>query len=644
MNLIFRMKRNADLRTLRTIIVGVLWPSMILLVACIYMYYFVIAICNDEARNFLIIWRAVMGPPPIPMGPENITKPPTLFEKLWAAFNQDQEPVNVTLFGLALLDLLDLIKNVIALTAHIVALFIVFCAVCYAVSIFRFRCRRFTESKHLVAPGKYDGNTSFDSFLQSLERFLDSQPKIDAVQRCEALRSRINSGANAFIDDSFLSRQLQGFAEDYSTVRDLASTFYGGNKTYDEVSQMSEFTDRLQHSSETPYQYLAVLNRLGLQSFPRLGKDDLEHIIAQRYIRGLNDVELRKALKNHYAPKDSVNGNLYELTKRFENVTMISQVGVHSARVRNCPCVAARSLVKDARITIRCDACHPPQSEPTNTQKQTIVSEALSLADQRACYACHMPGHLRAQCPQKTDRGRVRAMSASVVRHHKASQLSCDPLRGLRELRGSCRINGVYCDFLTDTGAQRTIVQKKLIPEEMWYTILPTTLTMVMAAGAEVPLFGELDCNIELGGTLTQCRILVTDDLNATCLLGMDVLTKCPLTREPIRLLYNAVRSGLSTEVSDAVLSLKDNVNQVPCYRTQVLTLGELDRLRQDDMCHVLVSMSKPSDYSRDENRSQHGDFDNVYEFSKSELPNKAYHDIFQVVDVPSAPVQSLPQ
>lgn len=91
-----------------------------------------------------------MDPPPRPTGPENITKPPTLFTKLWAAFSQDQEPVNVTLLGLALLDLLDLIKNVIALTTHLIALFIFLCSILYAVSSYRFRCRRFTEPKHLV--------------------------------------------------------------------------------------------------------------------------------------------------------------------------------------------------------------------------------------------------------------------------------------------------------------------------------------------------------------------------------------------------------------------------------------------------------------------------------------------------------------
>ena len=61
------------------------------------------------------------------------------------------------------------------------------------------------------------------------------------------------------------------------------------------------------------------------------------------------------------------------------------------------------------------------------------------------------------------------------------------------------KINGVYCDFLTDTGAERTIVHKILIPEEWWSTIIPTNLTMVVASGTEAPLLGELDCNIELG-------------------------------------------------------------------------------------------------------------------------------------------------
>ena len=90
-----------------------------------------------------------------------------------------------------------------------------------------------------------------------------------------------------------------------------------------------------------------------------------------------------------------------------------------------------------------------------------------------------MPGHLRDQCPY--GRRRVNAMSASVVRHHAASQLASNLIRGLR---GSCKINGVYFDFLTDTDAERTIVHKSLIPEEWWNTIIPTNLTLVVALGA----------------------------------------------------------------------------------------------------------------------------------------------------------------
>lgn len=379
-----------------------------------------------------------------------------------------------------------------------------------------------------------------------------------------------------------------------------------------------------------------MLHRLGKRAFPTLSAEEREHVVVQRYCRGLNDEGLRQALTKHYQKGDFENGNMYSLTKRFERVTLSSQAGVHSAQLNvNCPCSNARTKLKDSRITVRCDVCDPPKSLPTKRETQSVVSEALNLADQRSCYNCGLPGHLRYQCPM--GKRQSNTMSASVIKHHAASQLASDPITGLRELRGACKINGLYCDFLTDTGAERTIVHKNLIPENMWNTIIPTFLTMVVASGVETPLVGELDCNIELGGTLTRCRALVTDKLNATCLLGMDVLTRCPLTKEPIRQLYEAVLSGIRSEVdSNVVPELRNGLDQVQCFRAQVLTPEQSRMLRLDDTQRVLVAKSKPYNY-RDENRTTDSIHDD-YDIRSDELPKQAFHDVFQVVGAPIAP------
>ena len=305
------------------------------------------------------LWKLVMHPPPTSIGSEDSS---SFLIRLRKGLLQHLKPVNV---GDDILHttkpIADLAKNVIALSIHMFLIVVVLCAVFYSFSIFRFRFRHLAIAPHSVSPKMFDGNSSFDSFLESLERYLEPQLKLDETQRCQALRSRLNAAVNSFIDDNFLSEHFQGLQEDYPTVRDLARTYYGTNQIID--------------------------------------------------------------------------------------------------------------------------------------------------------------------------------------------------------------------DFLTDTGAERTIVHKSLIQEEWWSTIIPTYLTMVVASGTEAPLLGELDCNIKLGNTFTPCRVLVTSDLNATCLLGMDVLTQCPLTKGPIRLLHEAVLSGISTEKNrDVETKSRNGTNLVQWYRAQVLT------------------------------------------------------------------------
>ena len=102
-----------------------------------------------------------------------------------------------------------------------------------------------------------------------------------------------------------------------------------------------------------------------------------------------------------------------------------------------------------------------------------------------------------------------------------------------------------------------------------------------------------------------------TRDLSVNCLLGMDVLTKCPLTQGPIKALYDAVTSKLQTEVNEIEV---DTELSSACYRSQVLTPGELSIIQQA-----------------------------TYDVAEADLPNQVFHDVFQVVDacpIPEPPLK----
>ncbi len=97
-------------------------------------------------------------------------------------------------------------------------------------------------------------------------------------------------------------------------------------------------------------------------------------------------------------------------------------------------------------------------------------------------------------------------MDTNVQSAFVSSQNSCRQLNGLQRLRGYCKVDGVYSDFLADTGAERTVIHERLVPLELKHHILPTFLTLLVASGTAVVLSGELDCDIQLGNTVTKCR------------------------------------------------------------------------------------------------------------------------------------------
>jgi len=87
----------------------------------------------------------------------------------------------------------------------------------------------------------------------------------------------------------------------------------------------------------SPYQYFAALNKLGHNAYPRLSVFDRDDIIANRYMRGLIDDGLRRALSDYNSMEKS---NMYMQTRKYEGFTRTQRIGTYSQAP--CPCVAAQ--------------------------------------------------------------------------------------------------------------------------------------------------------------------------------------------------------------------------------------------------------------------------------------------------------------
>ena len=157
-------RRYLNPKALYTLITGVMWPTSILLATFYYLYCLFVAIYNEESGNLYSIWRAVMSSSSPHMGPENLKGTDSTYDQLWN--NLFGKPVNHTADFMHVVNpFVDWLKNLATLIIHAVILLMGLAAVFYAISRFRFRCRQYATDSHLVAPKMFDGNCSFDSFL-----------------------------------------------------------------------------------------------------------------------------------------------------------------------------------------------------------------------------------------------------------------------------------------------------------------------------------------------------------------------------------------------------------------------------------------------------------------------------------------------
>ena len=367
---------------------------------------------------------------------------------------------------------------------------------------------------------------------------------------------------------------------------------------------------------------------MGHDAYAKQTQSQIDDLVANRYIRGLVNDDLRRELVREY----NGDGNVMHLTVKHSKLLSTKRIGTNQVSI-SCPCKASVIRVAHAKIRVRCDICRPRPLVPTIQQKGEVIQSALGLAEQRYCYNCHLPGHLKRECPL-TVLERSACHATNLNDQFDESQNACSPLAGLKQMRGSLKINGSYCDFLTDTGAERTIINSRMIPSSMRHSVQPSGLTLLVATGIVSSVLGEMDCDITLGHTVTSCRVLVTDDLNTNCLLGMDFLTRCPLTRGPLEALFHAITAGLSSELDMTPVKVGASIDPVQCFRAQVLTNPDYTLLHQNDSPRVLVSQCHPElardtckidPYARDE-----------YDFPKSDIPARVFHDVFQVVDDPT--------
>ena len=250
---------------------------------------------------------------------------------------------------------------------------------------------------------------------------------------------------------------------------------------------------------------------------------------------------------------------------------------------------------------------------PSTYAIQSSVADDLDLSAQRQCYQCLKIGHVKRYCPLSSAKKPIQYKPVDVKPVIKSTLMSVEHVR---ELYGTCKIDGVSCNYLLDTGSNRTIIHERMIPLHERVRIKPTQFNVLTATGDLANISGVKRCKLQIGNTACYGDFLVARDLCNECLIGMDILATCPLTKDSIAQLYNSINVVLSPIINEFTFT-QDHSAELPCCRIKTLSHDDYERMQGVETKHFA--------------RKREDDF-NV---ADGELPAKVFHDVFNVVEEP---------
>ena len=119
------------------------------------------------------------------------------------------------------------------------------------------------------------------------------------------------------------------------------------------------------------------------------------------------------------------------------------------------------------------------------------------------------------------------------------------------EILGVCLINGREVNCTVDTGAMATIVQQRFVQEDIEkgnVKVEHCTERFVSANGVPVHIARKVECDLQIGANNLKHKIYVSVDIVDECLLGIDVLSICPSSKDFVAGLRRMFENGTGEE------------------------------------------------------------------------------------------------
>ena len=128
--------------------------------------------------------------------------------------------------------------------------------------------------------------------------------------------------------------------------------------------------------------------------------------------------------------------------------------------------------------------------------------------------------------PKLAEVASVKAIEQARQQEYAEDQITSDSIHPQKEIAGICMINEQPVRYIVDTGSQVTIVHERAIRKQQTFEANDRLCT---ANGQVLHAKIIKNCQIKVGDFSCVMDIYISHELKSDCLIGMDLLAKCPM-------------------------------------------------------------------------------------------------------------------
>jgi hypothetical protein len=381
--------------------------------------------------------------------------------------------------------------------------------------------RFYSSTSHIIPPQNFTpyNGTTIDKWLEEMESFFEATFVTNDRDKCSIILSKCNEATRR----ATIAYDPRGSYSFDSLKRSLRRMYKAKTTTHDYVTEFTNLSEKNAGSIINFYIAVDVISKL---AFPFITEKQRVVLVEKKFLEGLANDNLRAAIVLQRKQSNWLTSLFKRKKSILETTLELSELyGYHDPQ--NKPDTTTNDQTKE-NITIN----YTKRNDSTTTQSRASASTI--------CYKCYGYGHYKRDCPndihpmnpsnkqQNTTKNQTKDPSNAHPNPNATHNLSLRAIAIDNCIRGYCNIDNINTSFIADTGANKTVVDSKLLNQTQLSKLKPSHFNVNLADGSKAIVKGLLDCVLTLNSQPINLEILVIENLPEKCLLGFDFLSIHP--------------------------------------------------------------------------------------------------------------------